>query len=345
MSAEYQLSDRMTIASYFARTHLANGLSMGASEEHILRDTGLTPAQLAHPKARILAAQLADIVNNCWRFGDDELLGFTRQKMRVGMFRLLAEHLITCKDMSDVLAYIVRFYDLTGDQLAVRLHRTGDVLACRVIPDFKPSRPDSVPESLLIELLLLIVHRFLSWLTGHVIPLVKVCLRYPRPDHYQEYGLMFPSPCEFESPHNALLFKAEELDLPVVRNADELAGYLQQIPLRWFRKQSFHGVWTADVMRLLGEESDIEQVADRLSVTSRTLRRKLTGEGSRFQQLKDNARRDMAINLFEQRQLTIADIGFKVGFTEAATFSRAFKQWTGVTPSSYRKMSRSRKYG
>lgn len=339
MSAEYQLSDRMTIASYFARTHLANGLSMGAREEQILGDTGLTVAQLAHPKARILATQLAGIVNNCWGFSGDELLGFTRHKMNLGMFRLLAEHLITCKDLAEVLSYIVRFYDLTGDQLAFRLHRTDEVLTCSLMPDFKPARRNSVAHSLLIELLLLIFHRFLSWLTGHVIPLVKVCLQYPRPDHHQEYRLMFPSPCEFDSHHNALLFNAGELDLPVVRSADELAGYLQQIPLQWFRKQSFHGVWTANVMTLLETESDIERVADRLNVTSRTLRRKLTSEGSRFQQLKDNARRDMAINLFEQRHLTIAEIGFKVGFTEAATFSRAFKQWTGVTPSSYRKMS------
>ncbi|GAA3975568.1 AraC family transcriptional regulator [Allohahella marinimesophila] len=344
MSAEYRLSDRLTIASYFARTHLANGLSMGAREEEILRDTGLTLAQLAHPKARILATQLAGIVNNCWGFSRDELLGFTRQKMNLGMFRLLAEHLITCKDLAEVLGYIVRFYGLTGDQLGVRLDRTDDVLACSITPDFKSAGHNSVAHSLLIELLLLIFHRFLSWLTGHVIPLVKVCLQYPRPDHHQEYRLMFPSPCEFDSHHNALLFNAEELNLPVVRNADELADYLQQIPLQWFRKQSFHGVWTADVMALLEEDSDIERVAERLNVTSRTLRRKLTSEGSRFQQLKDNARRDVAINLLQQRNLTIAEIGFKVGFTETATFSRAFKQWTGVTPSSYRKASTFRKY-
>lgn len=337
MSSEHQLSDRLTIASYFARTHLANGISLGAREEQLLRNTGLTVAQLAHPKARILATQLASIVSNCWRFSGDELLGFTEKKLKAGMFALLAEHLITCKDLTEVLNYIVRFYDLTGDQLAVRLHSTDSVLVCSLAPDFKLLRRSSVANSLLIEFLLLVFHRFLSWLVGHAIPLVKVCFQYPRPDHYQEYRLMFPSPCEFDSQYNALLFDVRELDLPVVRSADELTSYLQQIPLQWFRKQSFYGVWTADVMALLEEETDIERVADMLNVTSRTLRRKLTSEGSRFQQLKDNARRDQAINLFEQRNLTIAEIGFKVGFTEAATFSRAFKQWTGVTPSAYRK--------
>jgi AraC-like DNA-binding protein len=72
-------------------------------------------------------------------------------------------------------------------------------------------------------------------------------------------------------------------------------------------------------------------------MSARTLRRKLTAEGCRFQQLKDNMRRDKAINLFEQDKLSIAQISSAIGFTEVATFSRAFKQWTGVSPSTYRR--------
>jgi AraC-like DNA-binding protein len=130
---------------------------------------------------------------------------------------------------------------------------------------------------------------------------------------------MFPSPCEFDSQYNALVFDTQYLDLPVIQNQKELADYLQQIPLQWFKKQSFYGTWTAQVIALLEEEIDIEELANKLNMTSRTLRRKLT------------------INLFEQRNLTIADIGLKIGFNDAATFSRAFKQWTGVPPSAYRK--------
>tara|TARA_R110002167_G_scaffold189083_2_gene391226 strand:- start:241 stop:1260 length:1020 start_codon:yes stop_codon:yes gene_type:complete len=337
MSHENQLSNRLTIANYFARTHLANGISLGAQEQQILRHTGLTAAQLAHPKARILASQLASIVSNCWRYSGDELLGFTEHKLKAGMFELLAEHLITCKTLEEVLNYIVKFYCLSGDQLTVKMHRIDSQLVFSLSPNFKLNRHQPVTKTLLIELLLLICHRFCSWLLGQVIPLTKVCLKYPRPQHHQEYRLMFPAYCEFNSQYNALVFDTKYLDLPVIRNTNELASYLQQIPLPWFKKQSFYGAWTAQVMALLEKDISIEEAADKLNMTSRTLRRKLTKEGSSFQQLKDNARRDQAINLFEQRKLTIAEIGLKIGFTEAATFSRAFKQWTGVSPSSYRR--------
>ncbi|TNC80609.1 MAG: AraC family transcriptional regulator [Oleiphilus sp.] len=337
MTSENQLASRLTIASYFARTHLENGLSLGASEQQILRKTGLTSAQMAHPRARILATQLADIVSNCWRFSGDELLGFTEQKLKLGMFELLAEHLVSCKTLEEVIDYMARFYSLCGDQLKVRGDREDARMRVILEPNFNAHRPRPVTYTLLIELLLLICHRFCSWLVGQVIPLSRVCFQYAKPDHHQEYRLMFPSTCEFNSHCNALEFDAQYLDLSVVRNASDLEDYLRSIPLQWFRKQSFYGPWTAQVMGLLNSQSDIESVASQLSITSRTLRRKLTREGSSFQQLKDHARRDHAINLFEQRELTIADIAVNVGFTEVSTFSRAFKQWTGVSPSTYRK--------
>jgi AraC-like DNA-binding protein len=340
MTSENKMSNGLTIANYFARTHLANGVSVGACEQQILRHTGLTSAQLDHPRARILATQLASIVSNCWGFSGDELLGFTQQKLKLGMFELLAEHLITCKTLQDVLNYIERFYCLSGEQLAVKTHITGSQVAVSLAPNFNENRNSPVTKTLLIELLLLICHRFCSWLLGQVIPLTKVSLQYDRPDHYQEYRLMFPSICEFNSQYNALVFDVKYLELSVVRNTDELTSYLQEIPLQWFKKPSFYGSCTAQVMgyleKDLDKDSDIEKVASKLNMTSRTLRRKLTKEGSRFQQLKDNVRRDRAINLLEQRTLSISEIGLKVGFTEAATFSRAFKQWTGVSPSAYR---------
>lgn len=339
MATRTQLANRLTIANYFARTHLENGLSLGAYDEQILHNTGLSTAQLAHPKARILASQLASIVRNCWRVSGDEMLGFTEQKLKLGMFSLLAEHLITCRTLEEVLDYIVRFYALSGEQLRVKTQKNGAQLRLSLAPNFNEGRSKPVTKTLLIELLLLICHRFCSWLVGQVIPLTKVCLNYAKPDHFQEYRLMFPSDCEFNSDDNALVFDAHYLDLSVVRHADDFASYLQEIPLPWFKKQSFFGPWTAQVMGLLEKESDIDKVASQLNITSRTLRRKLTKEGSSFQQLKDQARRDHAISLFDHHELTIAEIALQVGFTESATFSRAFKQWTGVCPSSYRKQA------
>jgi AraC-like DNA-binding protein len=314
----------------------------GANEQHILAKAGLTSVQLQQLKSRVSPAQLASIIDSCWRINGDEFLGLTEQKVKRGMFALLAGRLIRCKTLEEVLMDTSDFYHLTGDQLQFEIKRNGTHVFCSLNLNFQKKRIDSTPNSLLTELLLLIFHRFSSWLIGELIPLNKVCVQYTRPDHHEEYRLMFPCRCEFEHKKNGLLFDAKYLRFPVAQNADSLRQYLDQAPLQWFRKQSYHDTYSAKVIRVLEsavleKETHLDSVASTLNMSTRTLRRKLIAEGCRFQKLKDNMRRDKAINLFEQDELTIAEIGLAIGFTELATFSRAFKHWTGVSPSTYRR--------
>ena len=87
----------------------------------------------------------------------------------------------------------------------------------------------------------------------------------------------------------------------------------------------------------LGSElPSLEEVGDALAVTPQTLRRRLRDEGRGFQQIKDELRRDAAIEYLLHTPLPLLDIANRVGFSEASTFHRAFKQWTGVAPGEYR---------
>jgi AraC-like DNA-binding protein len=71
-------------------------------------------------------------------------------------------------------------------------------------------------------------------------------------------------------------------------------------------------------------------------VTPQTLRRRLREEGRGFQQIKDELRRDAAIEYLLQTRVPLLEIANRVGFSEASTFHRAFKHWTGVAPGEYR---------
>jgi AraC-like DNA-binding protein len=341
MNIENKLNSHHTIASYFVKAHVNNAVYQGADEAHILAYAGLTHAQLQPVKSRVSSVQLASIVKACWRTTGDEFLGLTQHRVKVGMFGLLAERLVTCKTLEDVFIYVSNFYTLSGDQLQFSIETKDNELCCYLNPNYTHQKTDNIPASLLTELLLLIVHRFSSWLIGEFIPLSKVCVQHPKPEHFEEYRLMFPCKSEFKNNNNALVFDAKYLRSPVVQNQDGLVKYLAQVPFQWFKKQSYHDTYSAKVTRILesavlDKDTLLDSVASKLNMTARTLRRKLVAEGSRFQQLKDNMRRDRAINLIEQSNLTIAEVGMASGFTELASFSRAFKQWVGVSPSTYR---------
>ena len=337
-------TDKHTVASYFARTHLDNALYAGGNEQDILAQAGLTRELLKQPRARILPRQLAALVRISWQLSGDELLGLTQQKVKLGVFALLAERLIRCKTLEEVLKQMADFYNLIGDQLRCDIQQQGSQVHFIVNANFKEHSHNPTPHSLLTELLLLVCHRFPSWLVGQVIPLTQVRVQHAKPAHVEEYRLMFPCPCVFSCDNTALVFDAAHLMLPVIQNPNELEQYLSEMPFQWFKKQSYLDTLSAQVMRMLEEapkekDTKIDSIAARLNMTSRTLRRKLTAEGSRFQQIKDNIRRDQAINLIEDSRLTLAQIASQLGFTEPATFTRAFKQWTGVPPSIYRNHS------
>jgi AraC-like DNA-binding protein len=84
-----------------------------------------------------------------------------------------------------------------------------------------------------------------------------------------------------------------------------------------------------DVLR--EEEANVDQVAKRLGMTSRSLQRRLKDEGTTFQAVRDDTRHALARRYLDDR-LSIAEISFLLGFSEPSAFFRAFKRWTGTTP-------------
>ena len=81
---------------------------------------------------------------------------------------------------------------------------------------------------------------------------------------------------------------------------------------------------------------DLETLAGRLCVTSRTLKRHLIRGGLRFQDLLDQMRHAHAVRLLEQPELSVEEIAERVGYASAASFHRAFRRWTGLSPGAFR---------
>jgi AraC-like DNA-binding protein len=332
-------AENHTVSAYFARAHLATATRQGLDTDALLQAAGLSEDMLGQAKTRIAPVQLANMIRLQMRMANDEFLGLSSQRSQYGVFSLLCEQLMHCATLGEVLLHTQRFYNLITEEIHLSLEVVADEQAQFMI---KVPEMEQAPPSLLTELLLLIWHRFPSWLVGQTIQLDKVQLDYARPDHADEYRLLFPCPCQFDSGYSALFFDASQLQLPVVKQASMLRQYLNDVPLQWFRKQAYNDIYTAKTLALLQQsesihQQSIEKVAARLNITSRTLRRKLTSEGSHFQQLKDNLSRDQAINLLTNPAIKIKQISQLIGFPETAGFIRAFKRWTGLAPGDYRK--------
>ena len=83
-----------------------------------------------------------------------------------------------------------------------------------------------------------------------------------------------------------------------------------------------------------------ESISDALHVSAPTLRRRLKREGTTFQQLKDDCRREAACEYLKQPDLSVTAVAVQLGFTDPSAFHRSFKKWTGMTPGAYRESVR-----
>ena len=88
---------------------------------------------------------------------------------------------------------------------------------------------------------------------------------------------------------------------------------------------------------LHGQTPSIDEVALKLGMPSWTLRRKLKEEGSAYQSLVDEMRRDVAMSYMKSTDLTFGEISYLLGFSTPGAFQRAFKRWSGQTPGEFRK--------
>ena len=83
--------------------------------------------------------------------------------------------------------------------------------------------------------------------------------------------------------------------------------------------------------------ADVADVAGALHMSTRTLQRRLEQEGTRFCDVLDRARLERARRLLADPAVTLTDAAFRLGFSDLATFSRAFKRWTGKPPGQWRR--------
>ncbi len=327
-----------SVSSHFARVQLANAKRLGLDENQLLASAKLSANLIRQTNARISPQQLADLYQAIWQALDDEYLGLTETPSRIGVFSLACEYMLDATTLGESLKRAIYFYHTISDAIHFELTETEDQAHFSITL----KRPELDEKHLLMELLLLIWHRFPSWLVAEVIPLIAVHFTYSAPDHQQEYRLLYPGPCHFNQPKNTLVWSNHVLQWPIRRNKTQLKAFLKEVPLPWFRKQRYMENITDQVIRYLEDSpgaklTSIEPVARHLNMTSRTLRRRLAAEGNSFQSLKDQINQQRAIYWLSQEDISVAQISQRCGYTEPGAFIRAFKQWTGISPGEYRK--------
>ena len=178
---------------------------------------------------------------------------------------------------------------------------------------------------------------------GIDIPAVKqVCFQYDRPADLAPYAAVFGNAnLQFGCADTRFVFVEEAAETPVIgANPELLEAFDLQAKalLAEYDRESFSDrVRQAITQNLQGATPALGEIAGALNLSPRSLQMKLQEEGTSYQTLLDEVRKDMAIAYLRGGDLKKTEIAYLLGFSQASAFSRKFKRWTGKAPSAFQK--------
>jgi AraC-like DNA-binding protein len=182
--------------------------------------------------------------------------------------------------------------------------------------------------------------------TGTRLSPLRVEFVQPRA-HAKAIERHFGCPAVCGGPRNAIVFRTSDAQRPfVTRNAELLAMLAPQFEEELKQENGDENfverVRIAIQQKLTGRRPSIDDIADALHISSRTLQRRLQDEGSGFQRVLDEARHQLARRYLNNSVLELNEAAYLLGYEDGNSFVRAFRTWEGVPPARWREQQRAR---
>jgi AraC-like DNA-binding protein len=168
---------------------------------------------------------------------------------------------------------------------------------------------------------------------------IEVRFAHRRPAEMAAFQQFFRAPLRFNMCENALVFAASWLIRPLPAVEPELSQLLREkiegLEAQ-YRDEFPEQVRSILRTSLLADRGSADQVAQILSIHSRTLQRRLAASGTHFRALVDECRYEMARQLLKDTDADVGEIASMLDYADTSAFARAFRRWSGTTPSLWR---------
>jgi len=315
--------------------------SMGLSPNELMEEVGLDPDVMRRPDVYVSYEKAAKLYRIATERSGDELFGLKLAALQgrrtLGLLGMFASLQPTVGEALAVLGRSLRYH---GSGVEFSRVDVGSFSLFVVAFD--------LPESIGLEPLRLqslgFAHRLIQRLAGEQWKALKVLLRQAEPKvGIQPLEKHFGCPVSCRASQDGILVDNSILAQPPVASklktqefiddhisameADYPDNIVQQV------RHTINGLLPISDCRL-------ENVAKVFDLNPRVLQQRLASRGTSFQRLLDEARLKIARQYLKHTNLPLTDIGLNLGYAELAVFSRAFKRWSGVTPSEWRRTAR-----
>lgn len=262
------------------------------------------------------------------------------QQMKIDDYGVLGLSWRTCSRVGEIFERSERFFKLLSNTFVWSVHEQGDT--SRILLNREAHRRGM---ELSTEASLSATVVVLQAMTEKEIHPIEVTFKHGPPEDLSSFSNAFHCPVLFHQPQYSISYKTADLQLRTAKADASINRYLLKQVEEKTRGIKIPGSsLLRDVETLIKDGlptgiPGIHQISDLLAMSNRTLTRRLSEEGVTYRDLVRKAQEAIAKEKLRADELSIGEIAFLTGFSEQSAFNRAFRKWTGQTPTEFRKNS------
>ena len=329
-----QLSALPTATGQIARHAYARARKAKVELAPLLRQAGLTPAQIEDRDSRIAVRAQIRFLTEIANALQDPLLGFhIAQSLDLRELGFLYYVAASSATLDEALQRAARYSSTANEGLSLRYRVGTDVsIELRYVGVGRHSDRQQ------IECFVTMLLRLCRQLTGARLTPSGLRLVHGSNGEHAEFSAYFGGNVQFSAAMDELAFARETRDMTVISadrylNALLVASCEEALSRRPAFQGSFRSTVENAIVPLLPHgKARMPEIARRLGLSQRTCARRLAAEGLTFSQVLDSLRRDLARRYLADENLSISRIAWLLGYQEVSALTHAFKRWTGQTP-------------
>lgn len=334
-------NDTYEFSACFVQSFLKETGISEAERHSVLQTAGISPGILEGAMSTaadptVSKEQFAVLFKHLTYQLEDELPGLLSKPLRCGAMKYAALSVITAPTLAVALRRLARYLNLVIPDFEVSFE-PGDTSSAIV---FTEAETANALKTMAFALMFKMLHGLASWLVEHYLPVESANFSFCPPAYANDLRQLFPGQVCFGAERSELIISSRLLELAVLRSPMDLRGFLDRQPQEWLSTSFPHQTHAQRVREYLAQANlaviSVEDTCQHLGISSRSLNRRLKEENTSFQQVKDGLRFDFAVARLTQTDAPLAKIAEELGFSDASSFNRAFRTWTGVAPGAYR---------
>ncbi|KPP96857.1 AraC family transcriptional regulator [Marinobacter sp. HL-58] len=311
--------------------------TIGVDEKALLKRVGLDPVRLQSTDLRVSQSQASEFVTRAIIESGEPGLGIMlARELRLPLHGALGTAVMSSRTLEDALELMTRYLTLRAPHLKVSRRQHDDQAVFTISCDI-----DLGPlQGFIMDAMLFGCASMGAQLTGAPVAGSSIHRRGPEPAYFYRFRDQIPVPVVYGATADALVIPRQQLALPIRFTNDQLAARSKAQCEEALRLLTEDAGFACRVRRVIETSHPfppkLARVAATLFVSERTLKRRLQAEEASFQNLVDQVRLERAGELLEKTTMNLSQIADALGYADAANFTRAFKRWTGQSPSQYR---------